>query len=302
MILFFLACSDSDVKDDTAQSIDDTVQEDDVPSSGCGLEPMHSLDGTQVQLSIDGVERSFYLSIPLDYNPNEAYSLVFGFSGTDWVGSQIQGYLDLEQYGTKSIFVYPDPLWRDFEGWGTYGGWLLGPYAYPAHGSEDLNFVETLLDTLPSQYCIDEERVFATGHSWGGDMAQVVSCFLGDRFTATVPVAANRPYWFEDDQGFPITCSGDTAVWTMFGEADDHFTWQGYPGEFGDECRDFWLEDRNCSTQATEFYLGNDVCYAYTDCDVEVRYCLYDEQYAHQIPWDSFSQATMEWFDSFSQQ
>ena len=203
MILFFLACSDSDVKDDTAQSIDDTVQEDDVPSSGCGLEPMHSLDGTQVQLSIDGVERSFYLSIPLDYNPNEAYSLVFGFSGTDWVGSQIQGYLDLEQYGTKSIFVYPDPLWRDFEGWGTYGGWLLGPYAYPAHGSEDLNFVETLLDTLPSQYCIDEERVFATGHSWGGDMAQVVSCFLGDRFTATVPVAANRPYWFEDDQGFP---------------------------------------------------------------------------------------------------
>lgn len=50
----------------------------------------------------------------------------------------------------------------------------------------------------------DTERVFATGHSWGGDMAQVVSCFLGERFRATVPVAANRPYWFEDGGGLIV--------------------------------------------------------------------------------------------------
>ena len=295
MFLFFLACSDADSKEDTVQAENPTTL-------GCGLEPTHSLGGTQVTISVDGVERSLYLSIPASYNPVQPHRLVFGFSGTDWIGEQIRGYLDLESYGTNTIFVYPDPLWRDFEGWGTYGGWLLGPHAYPAHGTDDLEFVAHLLDTLPSQYCIDEQQIFATGHSWGGDMAQVVSCFLGDRFTATVPVAANRPYWFTDEQGVPISCSGDTAVWTMFGEADDHFTWQSYPGEFGDECRDFWLNDRDCATQATEFYLGDDVCLAYTDCDAEVRYCLYDERYAHQLPWDSFSQATMEWFDSFSQQ
>ncbi|MAA78345.1 MAG: hypothetical protein CL916_03725 [Deltaproteobacteria bacterium] len=296
MLIFFLACSDADIKDDTAQPIDATK------SPGCGLDPVHAIGGTQSTIFVDDVERSFYLSIPMSYDPEQLHRLVFGFSGTDWVGSQIQDYLGLEEYGTNTIFVYPDPLWRTFEGWGTYGGWLLGPHAYPAHGNEDLDFVEELLNTLSAQYCIDEQSVFATGHSWGGDMAQVVSCFLGDRFTATVPVAANRPYWFEDEQGRAISCSGDTAVWTMFGEADDHFTGQSYPGEFGEECRDFWVHERNCSTQSNEFYLGEDLCFSYSDCDAEVRYCLYDEQYAHQIPWDYFSKSTMEWFESFSPQ
>ena len=245
--------------------------------------------------------RSLFLSIPSSYNPNQPHSLVFGFSGTDWVGEQIRSYLELESYGTNTIFVYPDPLWREFEGWGTYGGWLLGQYAHPAHGTDDLDFVSHLLDALPSQYCIDKRLVFATGHSWGGDMAQVVSCFLGDRFTASVPVASNRPYWFENELDSYISCEGKTAVWTLFGEADDHFIWQSYPGEFGDQCRDFWHAERNCGNQEVEFYLGEDVCLLYPDCDAEVRYCLYDGQYAHQIPWDSFSQATMEWFLSFSE-
>ena len=61
-------------------------------------------------------------------------------------------------------------------------------------------------------------------------------------------MAANRPYWFETSPGtFIPSCEGSTAVWTMFGIADDHFTWQDYPGQFGDECRDFWLTLGQCT-------------------------------------------------------
>jgi polyhydroxybutyrate depolymerase len=293
MLIVFFSCSTTLAEDTAFEKVN---------SLGCGKEPIHTLGGEQVTISLGteaGDTRSFYLSIPTDYNPDLPYSLLFGFSGTDWVGEQIQGYFELEQHAQQTIFIYPDPLWRDFEGWGNYGGWLLGEYAHPAHGTEDLVFVEELLDTLSNQYCIDSDKVFATGHSWGGDMAQVVSCFLGDRFTATVPVAANRPYWFEDTQGNQISCIGDTAVWTLFGEADDHFTWQSYPGEFGEECRDFWVAEKKCTEEVTEFILGSDTCYEYVSCDNTVRYCLYDEQYGHQIPWNYFSQATMEWFMSF---
>ena len=62
------------------------------------------------------------------------------------MGSQIQPYLDLEDGAEAEIFVYPDPLVRSFDGWGEYGGWLLGEYAYPAHGNDDLNFVAELID------------------------------------------------------------------------------------------------------------------------------------------------------------
>ena len=270
-------------------------------SAGCGLESSYASGGEHVEVSWPeaGGERSYFLSLPEDYNPQMPHSIVVGFSGTDWLGADIQGYLDLEQHSEQTIFVYPDPLWRQFDGWGEYGGWVLGPHATPAHGEEDLIFVEQILNTLEAELCIDTQRVFATGHSWGGDMAQVVSCFLGERFRASVPVAANRPYWFEDASGANIECVGFTAVWTMFGVADDHFSWQEYAGAFGDECAEFWLNERNCSGEVEELQFGSDVCYEYLGCEDPVRYCLYGAEYGHQIPWDYYASATMEWFASF---
>lgn len=273
----------------------------DAPSSpGCGKPPPDAADGVNVTIDAgpegDG-QRRFYLRRSPDYDPDVPHRLIFGFPGTDWVGEMIEPYFGLAG-AADEIFVYPDPLWRDFEGWGTYGGWLLGPYAAPAAGNQDLVFVEAVIDYMETHYCIDPDRVFATGHSWGGDMAQVVACFLADRFTATVPVAANTPYWFMDG-GQPIDCPGDTAVWTMFGQADDHFNSQ----DPGLQCRDFWLADRGCTglDAATPLDLGDapDECVEYQGCAATTRFCLYGPQYAHQIPADYFAAATMAYFRSF---
>jgi polyhydroxybutyrate depolymerase len=276
-----------------------------VGSPGCGLEPLDPAGGVNVMLDAgpegDGVRR-FYLKRPADYDPSVPHRLIFGFAGTNWVGDMIEPYFQLQgdavEPKSDEIFVYPDPLWRDFEGWGNLGGWLLGPHAVPADGNQDLVFVEAVIDYMESNYCIDGERIFATGHSWGGDMAQVVSCFLGDRFRATVPVAANSPYWF-DDGGQWIDCTGDTAVWTMFGQADDHFGSQT-PGL---ECRDFWLDERGCDGEGdvVALDLGDapDECVEYQGCSATTRFCLYGAQYAHQIPSDYFAAATMAFFRSF---
>lgn len=274
-------------------------------SAGCGKAALHASGGVQVTLDAgpagDG-KRGFYLSRPANYDPSVPHKLIVGYPGTSWVGKQIQPYLDLEK-GAKDdeIFVYLDPLWRDFTGWGNLGGWLLGPNAAPANGDQDLVFTGAVLDYLEDSYCIDTSRVFATGHSWGGDMAQVVSCFLGDRFRASVPVAANRPYWFESAPGKFISCKGTTAVWTMFGVGDDHFTWQDHPGQFGDECRDFWLDARGCAgaDKAKDLGIGAaGECLEYQGCSSDVRYCLYGPATAHQRP-DYYPAATMGFFRSF---
>jgi len=300
--------SDQWVIDADAPTMDQGVSPDAEPvSGGCGQTPEIGPGSTYVELDVgpegDGI-RQFLLSVPAGYDPNTSHSLIVGFAGRDAAGGLMQRYLGLERTARPDeIFVYPDPLRRAFQGWGTYGGWLLGPYAHPAHGLQDLRFTRTMVEFLQDRYCIDPQRIFATGHSWGGDMAHVVACFLGDLFRAAVPVAANRPYWFEQPGGMRARCEGQTAVWTFFGIADDAFLdAQSYPGEFGDLVRDFWLEENACAGVDDNDPLELDVqslCYTYGNCAETVRYCLYGPDTGHQIP-PYYSEATMHWFRSFN--
>ena len=265
-------------------------------SSGCGRD--EGLPAGGVQRALDagaegGGERGYWLSLPAVYDPWHPHPVVLGFPGTDWVGEQIQPYLGLEdELDEAMIFVYPDPLWRKFEGWGTYGGWQLGPYAAPADGTEDLVFVGLLLDTLATELCVDPDQIYVTGHSWGGDMAAVTACFLGDRVRAAAPAAANEPYWFDDPR---LSCAGAPAVWTWFGEADDHFTWQDHPGEFGELQDAFWASERGCTAAEPLEVEGGGECVVHRGCASDVRYCLYPPATRHQIP-PVFAPETMAWF------
>ena len=290
---------------------DDTTDDDDdddaaAPgSAGCGLTPVHPSGGVQVTIDAGpdgGGECGYWLSLPSNYDPDVSHSLTVGYAGTNWYGEWIQPYLALEDgQRDDEIFVYPDPLWWNFPGWGELGGWLLGPHAYPANGNHDLVLTEAILDDLESTLCIDEDRVFATGHSWGGDMTAVAACFLGDRFTAAAPVAANRPYWFEPDSGGFEGCTGDPSVWTWFGVAADHFTSQAYGGEYGDEQAAFWVEERGCDGLGSTVDLGLDsasTCVEYTGCSSSTRYCLYGSASGHQVP-SYYSATTIDWFRSF---
>jgi polyhydroxybutyrate depolymerase len=290
---------------DSVEPMPDVSGPDPVASAGCGLSASHPAGGTTVTINASAAgdgQRGFYLSLPADYDSNVPARLIIGYPGTNWIGEQIQPYLDLEsEHRPNEIFVYPDPLWRDFPGWGNLGGWVLGPNAAPANGSQDLVFTEALLTYMSDNYCIDQDRIFATGHSWGGDMAMVVSCFQGDLFRATVPVAANRPYWFEEPGGGWTQCVGETAVWSMFGLGDDHFTWQDFPGQFGDEVRDFWLQERDCDGPSSTSDLGYgalEESVEFSGCSANTRYSLYGTQTGHQIP-SYFSEATMTYFRSF---
>jgi polyhydroxybutyrate depolymerase len=273
-------------------------------SPGCGRPPVDATGG--VQLAADfgpdaAGERSYFLVLPANYDPAVPHRLIFGYAGTNWTGEQIRPYLDVEDPGSTDIYVYPNVLWRDFEGWGNLGGWLLGPHARPADGNADLVFTAALLDRLSADYCIDPAQVFATGHSWGGDFAAVLGCFLGDRFRAVAPIAANRPYWFEPAGGGDPGCVGSAAVWTFFSQADDHFTGQPYPGSYGDEQDTFWRAARHCGDAAEDVDLGIGApgeCVEHAGCDTNVRYCLYDPATGHQRP-DYFPAEFRRWLDSF---
>ena len=78
------------------------------------------------------------------------------------VGSPYYGLLDLSAEST--IFVAPR---------GTNNTWP---------GGADITFVETLLEYLEGELCIDTSRIFAEGFDMGGSMSDSLACSMGDVF------------------------------------------------------------------------------------------------------------------------
>ncbi|EMO9597373.1 hypothetical protein DK265_14310 [Pseudomonas aeruginosa] len=267
--------------------------------TGCSTPPtpLHIGQNTHCFDEKAGFDRSFYLSLPDDYTPEKSYRLLVVFPGTNTTGEAMKKWIGdgwarnmvgLETSMKGSIIVYPDAKIRDFPEWKknpTARGWLLGPYGSVAKGEEDINFISELLDLIQANYKIENDKVYATGHSWGGDMAAVVGCFLGDRFKAVAPVAANRPYWFDIDGEAAPNCKDHVAVWTVFGLDDEHFpvpTSQLNPGDFGREQNNFWIHRNSCNESPIPVsdvgQPGETV--EYSDCTKNVRFTLYSKQYS----------------------
>ena len=67
----------------------------------------------------------------------------------------------------------------------------LGRASYAASGVSDKAFTTDLLNYLKSKYCIDSNRIYASGMSNGGGFVSTLACSLayGSDFAAFAPVA-----------------------------------------------------------------------------------------------------------------
>ena len=54
---------------------------------------------------------------------------------------------------------------------------------------DDVPFFSSLIDTIASNYQIDQNRIYACGYSLGGDMSFELGCKLNNRIAAIAPVA-----------------------------------------------------------------------------------------------------------------
>jgi len=121
--------------------------------------------------------------VPDNYDPNRPYRLIFGWH--PWGGSAQQiesrGYFGLESViDGQAILVAPEG--QDFRGnglgWGNAGG-------------EDVAFLQAMLERFNSQLCIDENRIFSTGFSFGAMFSFTLACAQDGRMRAIAPQAGN---------------------------------------------------------------------------------------------------------------
>jgi len=151
------------------------------PSSGCGSPA--GLASGRASIDVEGTPREYILRVPEGYDPNRPYRLIFGWH--PWGGSAQQiesrGYFGLEDVSdNQAILVAPEG--QDFRGnglgWGNEGG-------------EDLAFLHAMLGRFSSQLCIDENRIFSTGFSFGAMFSFTLACSQDGRMRAIAPQAGN---------------------------------------------------------------------------------------------------------------
>ena len=204
-------------------------------SNGCGIEQKPGND--QGTITSAGMERTYRINVPRDYDPTVPMPLLLGFHGNGSDGAEFQNYTGLPRL--PAITVFPDGAAKDGK-----RSWQGAPYA---SGADDVQFVTDLLDSIEDDYCVDRDRVFATGKSNGGGMVSVLACHLRDRFSAFATVAgAYYPQSFEG-----CDYSEPTSMLAIHGTGDATMHYEGgeRQGETYLSVRDWlqpWVEAAGC--------------------------------------------------------
>ena len=230
-------------------------------STGCGSTPPIAAGTSQAaSLKSGGIDREYRIHLPTAYAADEPAPLVLVIHGYTGLAEQTENaYTSFRPHGDEHgyITVFPQGTgFRAGDAWVT--SWNdgacnaspgpAGPICtdgaddYPTPpecGSprecdwcschDDVQFISELLDELEEKYCIDRNRVFATGISNGGMFVHRLGCELPHRFAAIAPVAGTLA------RGFNCAPSGDPPISMMniYATADDTVPFDGSPASDG---------------------------------------------------------------------
>ncbi len=211
-----------------------------LPSAGCGLNPDSAfVPGTTAEAHIqtsstkatgcaDSVcgawayERDYYVTLPVGYDKTKAYPLVFEATTCGGIGADVYPLSDssnVDNAGNTVIRVGLTPPPN-----------TIGHSTHPGQGCFDSNegddsvdfvFYETLYDKLASGLCVDRNRVFAAGHSNGGDLANELGCkYAGDATRPIRGVLSNTGV-LPTEPAYTPTCSTKPMAGMWIGATGD---------------------------------------------------------------------------------
>ena len=179
-------------------------------------------------IQIAGIQRRYAMYVPSGISESLPMPLVFELHGggiyiEDMTGesghkSPFKLWMDLAEKD-KFIVVYPEgldgaygkPTWNDCRGDCTVSS-----------DADDVHFIDTLISVISAGYPINSDRIYVSGLSNGGFMAQRLGIELRDKIAAISSVVASKPAVSECiDPPAPI------SILFMFGTNDNHVPYNG---------------------------------------------------------------------------
>ena len=264
---------EEDTSEDTAIDEDeDTAEDQNEPenplnmSTGCGS----SRDALGSSIVIEDETRTFVLSLPTDYDSQTAYPLIFAWHGRGGSGMVAQSYFGLQEVvGSEAIIVYPDGLPQANHNGDT--GWEVRA------SGVDIVFFDNLYEHMTENSCIDLDRVYSTGHSFGGFMTNFLGCQRGNILNAIAPVAGGGPW---------SSCQDSVAAILIHGNNDNIVELSE-----GESSLSKWKMNNDCSDNSTASSEG--YCVSYEMCTNPVEWCEFSgghtwPSFAAEIIWNFF--------------
>ena len=161
----------------------------------------------------DGNNREYIIYVPQNYSSSISTPILFALHGGSGYANDFMNYeADFRSISDTAgfILVYPQALEDPNDGNST--NWL---HKEPTN-HKDIFFIETLIDTISSEYNIDLNRIYACGYSLGGMFSYELACQLNNKIAAIASVAGAAFY------GAFQSCNmtHPTAVLSINGTAD----------------------------------------------------------------------------------
>lgn len=133
------------------------------------------------QIDYGGLARSYELHVPAGVDRPSGLVVNLHAAGATGRDQAALTHYDAVADAHGFIVVYPDGIdlsWADGR----------GASVPDRQGIDDVGFISALVDQLVTEYHVDRGRVFATGLSAGGFMANRLACDRPDLFAAIAPV------------------------------------------------------------------------------------------------------------------
>lgn len=172
---------------------------------------------------IDGVTRYWAVYTPESYDESEEMPMLLFVHGH---AHGINGFFvntglwrTAEKYGFVLVFALGDPCSRDANV--DCFNWNSTEDGLPA----ELEYFETLLDSVEENYAIDTSRVYCTSHSAGSKMALQLAEQMPERFAGFAPVGAPGILYSSEEE-LPETDENSVsyAFTVIYGSAEGEYS------------------------------------------------------------------------------
>ena len=215
--------------------------------------PAHTTGHT---MTVQGVARTYDLTVPLDCATTRTkVPLVIVLHGDDEQGADPYRTFGLEQAATAAgagaVFVYPDgtdDVGVSHNAWNLYDDPGVYPYA-PAtpSGNDDVDYFDQMVTTFEQLPCV-EPRVFVTGISSGGYMANQLARWRSSVVTGVAPMSGEPPSGTEGtDYPDCVGTTGPVPAFIIHGAADTVLP----PGN-GQQTVSYWDMANTCAQAAAD--------------------------------------------------
>ena len=150
-------------------------------SSGCGKAPtiassMYN-NGMPISITAANKQRRYILSVPTNYDNTKPYKLVVAYHALNSNDHSVysEKYYGLQPLSNNTtIFVAPNGQSGGNPCTGTGTG--ESGCGWPNTSDQDMQLADAVVKQVEDNFCVDTNRIFATGWSYGASMSEQTAC------------------------------------------------------------------------------------------------------------------------------